>query len=296
MRVLIASGKGGAGKTTVTASLARVWKRALILADADAEAPNLALYVPSETVQCMDVTMKVPGAVDAERCSDCDKCLDVCQFKAIVRLGERLVTFPNMCHGCGACFALCEDKAIQAQRRVLGQISLKQGEDTPFVLEARSKIGEAMTPPLLRELNRVVEQSAQESQADVLMDAPPGVSCPVMTAARACQAVVLVAEPTPFGYYDLSLAVQAFKATGKPLALIINRAGMPQAKAVEQKIFELSQSQALPILGVIPFDRAAAEQYSQAKVLADINPTWRERFETIAENLTDWVNAEIEHA
>ena len=295
MRVLIASGKGGAGKTTVTASLARVWPGALVLADADAEAPNLALYVPGAELTSQEVTMKVPGAIDYERCSDCGKCLDVCQFKAIARLGDRIVAFSNMCHGCGACFALCEDNAIEEDSRLLGHLFVKQGEQTPVLIEACSKIGEAMTPPLLRELNSQALALCEAADADLLMDAPPGVSCPVMTAARACEAIVLVAEPSPFGFYDLGLALQAFEQTAKPVAIVLNRAGLPQAREIEEKIHALCERKQIPILGVLPFDRAAAQQYSDSKVLADMDATWKARFESIAQKLIAWVK-EVEHA
>ena len=227
MRIAIASGKGGAGKTTVTASLASVWDRPFIAVDTDVEAPNLHLFLPPAVEASETVGLEVP-ILDPERCTLCGACRAICRYKAIAQFASRLTIFTDMCHGCGGCFAVCPSQALTPGSRELGV--LDQGtvlEGRGRFLMGRSRIGEAMTPPLLRALRKKLDLMLTAIPADALIDSPPGVSCPAMTVGLDADAVLLVAEPTPFGFHDFRLAHQAFRQIGKPVAVIMNRAAMP---------------------------------------------------------------------
>lgn len=297
MNILFASGKGGAGKTTVSVSLANVWPRRALLVDADVEAPNSSLFARTQIKQTEPSGMRVPAKVN-ERCDLCGDCLTICQWKAIVKLGERITTFPDMCHGCGGCFAVCTRNAIVEGERPLGSINWGTAFDDriPFI-EGRSRIGESMTPPLLRALNRTAK-SFQEAdpKLDLLIDAPPGVSCPVMTASRIADAVVLVAEPTPFGLYDFLLALQAFEETRKPIAVILNRCGQSKTEAIEKELVELCQQKHVSLLGRLPFDMQAAQHYAQSQPLSELNEQWHQRFENLAQAILLWQASEVQHA
>ena len=230
MRIAIASGKGGAGKTTVTASLASVWDRPFIAVDTDVEAPNLHLFLPPAVEASETVGLEVP-ILDPERCTLCGACRAICRYKAIAQFASRLTIFTDMCHGCGGCFAVCPSQALTPGSRELGV--LDQGtvlEGRGRFLMGRSRIGEAMTPPLLRALRKKLDLMLTAIPADALIDSPPGVSCPAMTVGLDADAVLLVAEPTPFGFHDFRLAHQAFRQIGKPVAVIMNRA-MPRETA-----------------------------------------------------------------
>lgn len=226
MRILFASGKGGAGKTTVTAGIAAFWPNPAVLADADVEAPDLGLYLPHAFAEETPVGLEVPVRV-TDACDLCGECTSICQFNAIKKLGGRIMPFSDMCHGCGGCTAVCAPHAIVTGERELGRIGFGALEDGRIFLEGRSRVGEAMTPPLIRALLRKASACAAREKADLLIDAPPGVSCPVMTAAASADAVVLVIDPTPFGVHDFKLALRAFESLGKPMAAVINRSGQP---------------------------------------------------------------------
>lgn len=292
MRIAIASGKGGAGKTTVTASLARVWgETPLVVADTDVEAPNLHLFLPPEVHARERVELEVP-VWDKERCTLCGACRAICRYQAIARFSSVLQMFPDMCHGCGGCFAVCPAGALGRGSRELG--GLEEGtvlDGSVRYLGGRTRIGEAMTPPLLRALNGRLDAMLDAVPADVLLDSPPGVSCPAMTAARGVDAVLLVADPTPFGFHDFRLAHQAYGPQGLPVAVAVNRAGMAGNEANDEAVRAYCREWRLPLLAELPFEREAAEHYAAGGLAADISPVWRRRFEALRDGLRAFVRA-----
>lgn len=272
----IASGKGGTGKTTVSASLAAVWDNGLAV-DLDVEEPNLHLFLRPEIRDTETVHLTVPEVVE-ERCVKCGECRDICQFKAITLMAGHLLTFPEMCHGCNACMTICPEKALVPGQRELGEILRGAAGDTEFIM-GRLRVGEAMAPPLMREVkNRMGFISA----GDVIIDAPPGVSCPAVSAVMDADVIVLVTEPTPFGFHDFKLAHEAFAPLGKPMGAVINRAGLG-----DTAVQEYCAANDIPIWAEIPYDRAIAEAYSRGEVIADAVPWLRATFESLKSNMIE---------
>jgi len=272
MIVAVASGKGGTGKTTVTASLAWVWDRPVTAVDLDVEEPNLHLFLKPEISGRETAIMEVPVA-DESKCTYCRACSDLCQFKAVSVLGSVLLTFPEMCHGCGGCIAVCPEKALSAGTRVLGEISWGSAGGRIGFFMGRLRVGEAMSPPLMRAVIAKLGQTRNEAGADVLIDAPPGTSCPAINAVLPSDLILLVTEPTPFGFHDFRLAHEAFTPLGKPMGVVINRAGLG-----DRSVQDYCRSKQLPILAEIPFERRLAEAYSRGQVLADTLPDMRQVF------------------
>lgn len=280
MRIAIASGKGGAGKTCVTASLAAVWDAPLVAVDADVEAPNLHLFLKPRMAEERTAWLDVPR-LDPEKCTHCDKCRDICSYKAIASFVGRISIFPDMCHGCNGCFAVCPSGALGRGQRELGTLSRgTTAEGEGLFLMGRTRIGESMTPPLLRQEQAWLDalQSAGDAPRDALIDAPPGVSCPAVTVAREADLILLVADPTPFGFHDFRLAHQAFVPLGKRMCVVINRAGAEGNTAGDEAVRAYCREQGLPLLAELPFERAAAEHYAAGGVLAELSPVWRQRF------------------
>ena len=287
MRIVFASGKGGAGKTTVTASLAALWPRPVVAVDCDVEAPNLHLFLspelPTRRAVTLDVPLLIPG-----KCTACGACKDICQYRAIARFGKKVLIFPDMCHGCGGCFAVCREGALDTAKRELGVLEegffTAAGIKRPFIM-GRTRIGEAMTPPLLRELLTTLDTMLTENNEDALLDSPPGVSCPAMTVAGRADMVVLVAEPTPFGFHDFKLAHAAFSRSGARLGVVMNRSGMDGNGAGDAELRAWCAERQLPLLAELPFDRAAAEQYAGGGLIAGTSPAWEARFRALAESI-----------
>lgn len=295
MRIAIASGKGGAGKTTVTASLASVWDRPFIAVDTDVEAPNLHLFLPPAVEASETVGLEVP-ILDPERCTLCGACRAICRYKAIAQFASRLTIFTDMCHGCGGCFAVCADKALKPVGRELGE--LEHGTvlgGTVRFLMGRTRIGESMTPPLLRQLRARLDAMLAEVPADAILDAPPGVSCPAVTVTRDVDLILLVADPTPFGFHDFRLAHQAFLPLNKAMAVVINRAGAEGNGDGDAAVRDYCREHGLPLLAELPFERAAAEQYANGRLLAALSPEWKQRFEHLRDALRR-LGGEVCHA
>jgi len=271
MIIAVASGKGGTGKTTVTASLALVWDGPVLAVDLDVEEPNLHLFLRPEIAGNVKAHMPVP-VVQEEKCTYCGLCSEFCQFKAISVVGQVVLTFPEMCHGCGGCMAICPEKALSPGQRELGEISWGQAGRVGF-LSGRLRVGEAMSPPLMRQVKARLNQGLAAAGGDVLIDAPPGVSCPAVNAVMDSDVIVLVTEPTPFGVYDFQLAWEAFTPLGKSMGAVINRAGVGT-----DAIYRFCRDQGLPILAEIPYDRAIAEAYAQGRIVAEVSPGLRETF------------------
>jgi len=279
MIVAVASGKGGTGKTTVAASLAWVWDRPVTAVDLDVEEPNLHLFLKPQISGRETATMVVPVA-DEPKCTYCRSCADLCQFKAISVLGSVLLTFPEMCHGCGGCIAVCPEKALSAGARELGEISWGRAAGRIGLFMGRQRVGEAMSPPLMRAVIAKLEQTHKEVGSDVIIDAPPGTSCPAINAVLPSDLILLVTEPTPFGFHDFRLAHEAFAPLQKPMGVVINRAGLG-----DRSVQDYCRSQHLPILAEIPFDRRLAEAYSKGQVLAEALPDMCTTSEALMEGL-----------
>ena len=265
MIVAVASGKGGTGKTTVTASLASLWEGPLIGVDLDVEEPNLHLFLHPILTGEETAHLTIP-VVDEATCTYCGACSELCQFKAISVMGRLILTFPEMCHGCGGCLAVCPEKAITPGQRELGEITWGTAGRQGFLM-GRLRLGEAMSPPLMRLVKARLEQMLAQTGGDAIIDAPPGVSCPAINAVIDSDVIVLVTEPTPFGFYDFQLAWEAFAPLNKPLGAVINRAGLGTGA-----IYEFCREKHLPILAEIPYDRAIAEAYARGRIIAQISP------------------------
>lgn len=278
MIIAMASGKGGTGKTTVTASLAAVWPNPVLALDLDVEAPNLHLFLNPEIEIQEVIPIEVPR-VDPERCTACGDCAELCQFKALSVLGERLLVFGEMCHSCGGCFEVCPEKALIPGRREIGEVLQGRCASGAFLM-GRLRVGEAMSPPLIRETMRRARMAQQERVCDILLDGPPGTSCPAVAAVHDADFVVMVTEPTPLGFHDLELAWSAFEKLGKPMGVVINRTGMG-----ESRDHSILKNHPECLLAEIPYDLELAAAYSRGAIASELSDTWRGRFQSLASKI-----------
>ncbi|MGD9041837.1 MAG: ATP-binding protein [Desulfobacteraceae bacterium] len=278
MIISIASGKGGTGKTTVATNLALSIDSDVQLLDCDVEEPNAHLFIHPALEKIETITTPVPK-VDEEKCTRCGKCAEICQFKAIVLIGETVLTFHELCHSCGGCLEACPEGAISEMGRGLGVIEKGRRNGLEFI-HGRLRVGEAMSPPLIRKV-----RAHTRPDTLTIIDAPPGTSCPVIASMKGADFVLLVTEPTPFGLYDLKLAIGAVKILGIPCGLVINRSDMG-----DDKVKEYASREGIPILMEIPFDRRVAEAYSRGKALVDAMPEWKEKFLQLYNRIEEIVN------
>ncbi|GAB6036112.1 ATP-binding protein [Fundidesulfovibrio butyratiphilus] len=279
MRVAVVSGKGGVGKTTVASGLISVWDRPVVAVDLDVEEPNLHLFLRPDLNPGEDVYMEVPVA-DASKCVFCKKCSRLCQFGAIAVMGKKLLVFPDLCHSCGGCLAICpEEGALTPGKRLLGSLLSGKSPYGDFLM-GDLRVGEAMSPPLIRAVKHRVDDYGPSAAMDAVLDCPPGVSCPAINAARDSDLILIVVEPTRFGFHDFNLAWQAFSTLDRPLAVVINRAGTG-----DTSVESFCREKGLPVLCKIPYDRTVAAASAKAEVAHERDPALRKAFEALRDGL-----------
>ncbi|MBU2646078.1 ATP-binding protein [bacterium] len=269
MIITVASGKGGTGKTTIATNLAKSVGQTVRLLDCDVEEPNAHLFINPEHTTSTPVKIMVPK-VDQSLCTLCGACEEICQFSAINLIAGKIMTFPEMCHSCKGCLMVCPTGAISESSRELGEI-IHGSMGSVDLYYGKLRVGEAMSPPL-------IEKVKMHSDRDgiTIIDAPPGTSCPVISALRSSDFVLLVTEPTPFGLNDLKLAVETVRTLNLPMGLVINRSDVGddnvKAYAADEKI---------PILLEIPDRRDIAEHYSRGIAMVDALPEMKKVFEDL---------------
>jgi len=276
MIVSVASGKGGTGKTSVAVNMALSIKNVQLL-DCDVEEPNAYLFLNPKTNQTRLVTVSVPF-VNEKLCDHCGKCGDFCQYNALFVGSDKVLVFPELCHSCGGCFLVCPGKAIIEDKHRIGTLLLGSADDLELVY-GELEVGEPMAVPIIREVKRHIK-----SGKNVILDSPPGTSCPVIQTISGSDFCVLVTEPTPFGLYDLKIIVQVLENMKIPLGVIVNRAGIG-----DRKIYEYCKEKNIPILLEIPYQRRIAEFYSRGIPFSLEMPEWKTKFQTLFNNVTKLV-------
>lgn len=273
MKISVASGKGGTGKTTVAVNLARSMGAPIQLLDCDVEEPNAHLFLKGERIKEDIVTIPIPQ-VDEDLCDGCGECGKFCEYHAIVTFGTAPLIFPEMCHGCGGCALVCPQKAISETGRRIGVVETRRLENITLIT-GRLDVGVALAPPLIR----AVKEHLQNNGTTIL-DAPPGTSCPVITTVRDTDMVLLVTEPTPFGLHDLMLAVEMVRELQLPFGVIVNRMG-----SGDERVQAYCRRESIPILLAIPDDRRIAWHYSRGVLMVDALPEYRELFKTLKQKI-----------
>ena len=282
MRIVVASGKGGTGKTTVAISLALAAGKSVRLVDCDVEAPNVALFLNPSLEHRKEVGVLLP-VVDETLCTYCGKCSEVCEFHAIAVIGKNILVFPELCHGCGSCTLICPENAISERLDVMGVLHSGVTATGMDWAQGVLNVGEPMAVPIIRELKK---WAPPNPPAIEIRDASPGASCPVVETMRGADFALLVTEPTPFGLHDLKQVVGITRELGIPAGVVINRDGIGD-NAVEAYCAEAG----LPILLKIPMERRFAEAIASGKTLVDAAPEYFPVFRALLEDITARVAA-----
>ncbi len=276
MKIAIASGKGGTGKTTLSTNLASFIAegRECILTDLDVEEPNSGLFIQGELVHSEDKFKKIPEWTKGS-CELCGNCQAVCNFNAVLKMGEMVMIFPELCHGCYACSELCPTGSLPMKPKKMGELKSYRAGKLHFI-ESKLIIGEEQAVPLIKQTLKYVYDNFNEELMQIL-DSPPGTACPVVEVTRNSDFVILITEPTPFGLHDLKLAVDTVRQLKKPLGVVINRHGIG-----DDKVEKYCKTENIDIIALIPNDRKIAETYARGDLLYPVIPSVREAVEKIS--------------
>ena len=279
MIIAICSGKGGTGKTTVATSLALslVGKTSVVLMDCDVEAPNAHIFLHPHFTECREVAIPIPQ-IDPALCTACGKCVEVCQFNALAKVGGKVMVFPQLCHGCGSCTWNCPEDAIQEVPHPIGRMEGGNTAEGIQCLQGTLIISEPMSTPIIRQLKKW--QKVGEDVV-VIRDAPPGASCAVVETLRGADFALLVTEPTPFGLHDLKQILGILQDLDIPAGVVINRDGIGNDMVDEY----LAQSN-IPVLMRFPYARTLAEGIASGKTLLALMPQYQSDFEGLFSAIT----------
>ncbi|MFX0195042.1 MAG: ATP-binding protein [Candidatus Hodarchaeota archaeon] len=272
MIISVASGKGGTGKTLIATNLTSVLENTQIL-DCDVEEPNDHLFLKPIVEKTIPVYIKIP-VVDEIKCDYCGKCSEVCERHAIAVLKNKVLIFEELCNGCGACSLFCPRDAISERKKELGVVEVGKSGQIDCVT-GHLNVGLPLAPPIID----VVKKQINPDKL-VIIDSPPGTSCPVIASIYGSDFCILVTEPTPFGLFDLKLAVGVVKKLGIPFGVVIN-----QADIGDKKVNEYCVKEGIPILLKIPWDRKIAELYSKGHIISNELPKMNQQFQMLFENV-----------
>jgi MinD superfamily P-loop ATPase len=274
MIVAVASGKGGTGKTSVAVNMALSVGNVQLL-DCDVEEPNAYLFLKPKISQTKVVTVSVP-VVNEKLCNRCGKCSDFCQYNALFVGSREVLVFPDLCHSCGGCRLVCPAEAISEEQQRIGTLKHGAAGNVELVY-GELDVQKPMAVPVIAEVKRQIRKDKH-----VILDSPPGTSCPVIQTVKGSDFCVLITEPTPFGLHDLKIIIQVLETMKIPCGVVVNRAGVG-----DKKVYAFCREKNIPVLLEIPYDKRIAELYSRGIPFSQEMPEWKAKFQTLFENVRE---------
>ncbi len=276
MKISVASGKGGTGKTTIALNLALSLENVQLL-DCDVEEPDCHLFLDFDLEEIEKVKEFQPE-INTEKCNLCGECANKCFYNAIVVPPSGPMIFPDLCHSCELCNLVCPENAVIEKEKMIGKVEKGQG-----VLDFYQGVlatGEVLVTPLIE----AVKRNADENRP-MIIDVPPGTACAAVAAVEGSDFCILVTEPTPFGLHDLKYSIEMLDQQNIPYGVVINRDGIG-----DDRVENYCKDKDIPLLMKIPNNREIAELYSEGVPFVKALPKWRENFIDLYERIEELIS------
>ncbi len=267
--IVVISGKGGTGKTSITASFGVLGAGNTVIADCDVDASDLHMLMNPQNTREEDFTSGAVAVIDQDACVHCGRCSRVCRFDAIPYIDDRYEVIPLDCEGCGYCAKICPALAIKMVDQVVGRVFYSDAKTGAPMVHARLHIGAENSGKLVAKVKREAKAVAMEKGYDyVLVDGSPGIGCPVVSSLTGADVVVLVTEPTVSGLHDLKRVHQLVRRFQIPTACIINKADLNSEMTQELKTY-LEANDILHLFD-IPYDEDFTKCMVEGKTVVEI--------------------------
>ena len=263
MKIAVLSGKGGTGKTTISASLAYSISNSQYI-DCDVEEPNGNIFLKAILSEKEIVNVLVPK-VDEKKCDGCGVCATTCQFNAIAMVNKKVLIFDEICHSCGACVLACPKDAMYEVDRPLGVI---ESNSSKTFMQGKLNLNEPITVPIINKLKEKMNKYGH-----VILDSAPGASCTVVNTIEDCDYCILVTEPTPFGLHDLKIAIELVKKINIPFGVVVNK-----AMDSDQRIQIYCNENNIKVILELPYLREIALNYSKGILPVQWDKKWKHAF------------------
>jgi MinD superfamily P-loop ATPase len=282
IKIAIASGKGGVGKSMFASTLAMFFAkdRKVVAIDADVDAPNLHLWLglkEGEWDQVEKISVSEKPVIDPEKCDLCGQCVEICAFDALTINNKQLIVNNFLCEGCGACEVVCPRKAIRMEKIKNAEVRVKKKIHGFPLISAQLYPGETGSGKIVEEIKKRAEDFPSDL---VILDTPAGTGCPVIAALREVDLVVLVTEPTPSGFSDLKRALAIVNHFKIPYRVVINKWDLNSEKS--QEIRKWAQDS---FLGQLGYDQQIFQAIAQLKPIMKTNLPVKKEIESLGDKL-----------
>ncbi len=266
--IVVISGKGGTGKTSMTASLAYLAGNDCIVADCDVDAADMYLLLKPSVSIAEDFYCGQLAFIEKDDCISCGKCEDVCRFGAISQKTDCFKVDPISCEGCGYCSKVCPTDAITNKTRKVGQMFVSDIKTNTKMVHAKLAIGADNSGKLVANVkNKAKELAKSLEKKYIIVDGSPGVGCPVISSLSGASLVVFVTEPTKSAFHDLKRVVELVRKFHIPAVCIINKQDMNRDISLD--ISKFLEDQKIDLVASIPYSATVPKAISQGKILTE---------------------------
>jgi MinD superfamily P-loop ATPase len=268
--IVVISGKGGTGKTSVTAAFAVLGGPDVVVADCDVDAADMHLLMQPDFDFSEDFYSGELAYIDQSSCIRCEKCVQVCRFDAITITNMQYIVNPLSCEGCGYCARICPARAIVNNERLAGKWFISNIKTGSLMVHARLGIGADNSGKLVAKVKNEAKEIALEERKDfILVDGSPGIGCPVVSSLSGANFVVLVTEPSVSGLHDLKRVYELVKKFSIKAGCIINKADINLVKCAEIKQF--LKEEGIVHLADLPYDENFTKAMTQGQTIVEFD-------------------------